>query len=64
MTFILISNDDGIDSPALPPLARAMATVADRVEVVVPDGERSWISKAITRFDDIRVQQVTIEAIP
>lgn len=64
MTFILISNDDGIDSPALPPLARAMATVADRVEVVVPDGERSWISKAITRFDDIRVHQVTIEAIP
>ncbi len=64
MTFILISNDDGIDSPALPPMARAMATLADRVEVVVPDGERSWISKAITRFDDIRVEQVTRETIP
>ncbi len=63
MTFILISNDDGIDSPALPALVRALVPVADRVEVVVPDGERSWISKAITRHDDVRVREVTIEGI-
>ncbi len=63
MTFILVSNDDGVDSPALPVLARAMAEIADRVEVVVPDGERSWISKAITRHAPVRVQQVTVDGI-
>lgn len=56
MSYLLITNDDGVDSPALPPLIRALASL-DRVEIVVPDRERSWIAKAITRYQDIDVGQ-------
>lgn len=51
---ILVTNDDGIDAPALVPLARAMADLGE-VTVVVPDRERSWVAKAITRFDPVTV---------
>ncbi len=58
MSYLLITNDDGVDSPALVPLATALRRL-DRVEVVVPDRERSWISKAISRHDPLTVEQVT-----
>ena len=48
MSWILVTNDDGIDAKGLAPLARAIGELAP-VRVVVPDGERSWIGKAITR---------------
>jgi 5'-nucleotidase len=57
MNWILVTNDDGMDSPALPPLVTAIGRLA-RVEVVVPDRERSWIGKAITRHYPVTVQQV------
>ncbi len=57
MSWILLTNDDGIDSPALAPFARALADLGT-VHVVVPDRERSWVGKAITRFDPIRVEKV------
>ncbi|MCB2224897.1 MAG: 5'/3'-nucleotidase SurE [Actinobacteria bacterium] len=55
MTWILVTNDDGIDSPALVPLARALQALAP-VRVVAPHTERSWIGKAITRYDPVRVE--------
>lgn len=54
VTWILITNDDGIDSPALVPLAQALNGLGP-IRVVVPDGERSWIGKAITRHDPVSV---------
>ena len=57
MPWILLTNDDGVDSPALRPFARALAEIGP-VRVVVPDRERSWVAKAITRFDDVRVARV------
>lgn len=57
MGWILITNDDGMDSPALPPLTAAIEQHG-RVEVVVPDRERSWIGKAITRHDPVTVHHV------
>lgn len=60
MSWILLTNDDGWDSPALVPLAKALAPLAE-VRVVVPDQERSWISKAITRFEDVRVERADRE---
>ncbi|MGD2051373.1 MAG: 5'/3'-nucleotidase SurE [Acidimicrobiia bacterium] len=58
MSYLLVTNDDGVDSPALVPLVQALRRI-DRVEVVVPDRERSWISKAISRHDPLTVEQVT-----
>lgn len=47
LTF-LATNDDGIDSPLLASLVRALRPHG-RVLVAAPDGERSWIGKAISR---------------
>jgi 5'-nucleotidase len=54
--FILVTNDDGYSSPSLVPLIRALAPLG-RVRAVVPDRERSWIAKAITRWEDVRVER-------
>lgn len=59
MSWILLTNDDGIDSPALAPFAAALERLGT-VRVVVPDRERSWVGKAITRFDPIRVEEVEL----
>jgi 5'-nucleotidase len=59
MSWILLTNDDGIDSPALAPFSTALGRLGT-VRVVVPDRERSWVGKAITRFDPIRVEQVEL----
>jgi len=57
VTFILVTNDDGVDSLSLPPLAAALGRTAE-VRVAAPRVERSWIGKAITRFDEIEVEEV------
>lgn len=56
MSFILVTNDDGYASPSLVPLIRALSAIG-RVRTVVPDRERSWIAKAITRWEDVRVER-------
>ena len=48
MTRVVLTNDDGVDSPALVPFARALARRHD-VLVCTPDGERSWSGKAVSR---------------
>ncbi len=55
--MILVTNDDGVDAPALPFLARQLAEL-DEVTVVVPASERSWIGKAISRHDPVHLDQV------
>lgn len=62
MPFILLTNDDGIHAPGLPAFAGALSRLGE-VEVVVPDQERSWIGKAITRFEPVVVEQVSVEGI-
>jgi 5'-nucleotidase len=52
MRRLLLTNDDGVDSPALVPTARALGGIGD-VTVVVPDRQRSWIGKALTRTGDV-----------
>lgn len=59
---LLLCNDDGIDAPGLIPFARALATIGT-VTVVVPDRERSWVSKAITRFDPVTVTTRTVAGV-
>lgn len=57
VSWILLTNDDGVDSPALMPFRAALERLGE-VRTVVPDGERSWIGKALTRFDPIEVAEV------
>lgn len=62
MSWILLANDDGVDSPALVPFARALEGLGE-VRVVVPDAERSWIGKAITRFEPVHVREVVRDGL-
>jgi 5'/3'-nucleotidase SurE len=57
---ILLTNDDGVFSPSLIPTIDAILKLSSEIyehklklHVVVPDGERSWISKKISKFDTI-----------
>lgn len=62
MSYILLTNDDGVDSPALVVFARALTRLGE-VRVAVPDRERSWIGKAITRFDPVTVEARNLDGV-
>ncbi len=61
--MILVTNDDGVDAPALPILASALAEI-DEVTVVVPSGERSWIGKAISRYEPVHIEETERAGVP
>jgi 5'/3'-nucleotidase len=54
---ILVTNDDGIHSPGLTALAKALSAVGD-VWVVAPDRERTAVAHAVTLHKPLRVQQM------
>ena len=59
MTWALLSNDDGVDSPALLPFADALERALGMpVRICVPDAERSWSSKAVSRHGPVRAAVV------
>ena len=49
---ILLTNDDGIDSPLFELLYRALASIAN-LYLVVPLHEKSWQGKSMTRFGEV-----------
>ncbi len=56
--LILLSNDDGIQSEALPPLVKSLEPLGE-VYVVVPDRERSATSRSVTLHRPLRAEQVS-----
>lgn len=56
---LLLTNDDGVDSPAVVPFADALSELGE-VRVCVPDRERSWIGKAISRNREVSLQRVDL----
>lgn len=54
---ILVTNDDGIYSPGLTTLAKALAKVGE-VWVVAPDRERTAVAHAVTLHKPLRVQEI------
>ena len=59
---ILLTNDDGTGAPGLAAFARALREVGE-VGIVVPDRERSWVSKAITRFEPVSVIEADVDGV-
>ncbi|HTO53963.1 MAG TPA: 5'/3'-nucleotidase SurE [Myxococcota bacterium] len=62
MSYILVTNDDGVDSPALLPLVHALRPLGE-IRVAVPARERSWIGKAISRWDELKVERLVRDGI-
>ena len=54
--WVLVTNDDGPDSPALLPLLRGLSA-AMRVRALVPSREYSWSGKTLTRQGTVRVEE-------
>lgn len=61
--WLLVTNDDGVDSPALRPLLRSLGALAP-VRAVVPVRELSWSAKTLSRFARLRLQAVAETDLP
>jgi 5'-nucleotidase len=57
---ILITNDDGIDSDALPPLAQALSTVG-AVHVIAPERNWSGAGHSITLYHPVRCRPTKLD---
>lgn len=55
---LLLTNDDGIQSPALSVAENVLRNYAETVTVVAPDRERSASSHAITMHSPLRVERM------
>jgi len=54
---ILVTNDDGVQSPGLAALVEALAQIGE-VWVVAPDRERTAVAHAVTLHKPLRVQRI------
>ncbi len=59
MTYILVTNDDGVDAPGLFALVEAMRSLGE-VDVVAPARNQSASGHKKTLFQDIAVQKTTL----
>lgn len=57
---ILVTNDDGINAPALHALCRELATIAE-VTVCAPDSNRSGVSHSVTMGQTMQVSEREID---
>lgn len=55
--LILVTNDDGVNSPGLRALAKAMATLGEAV-IVAPDRNRSAVGHALTLEHPLRAEEI------
>ena len=60
---VLVTNDDGADSPLLVPLLRELAELAELC-VVVPAAECSWTSKSMSRFEPLVLAEIECDGFP
>ena len=60
----MVSNDDGIFSPGIHALARAMSSIASEVLVVAPDVEQSGMGHAITLQHPLRYKPTRLNDLP
>lgn len=59
--MIVVTNDDGVRSPGILALFRAVSGLGEKVEVVAPDGPQSAAGMSITFFKPLRVDRVKID---
>ena len=63
ISWVLVTNDDGCDSPGLVPLMRELQARSE-VKALVPEREYSWSSKSMSRFDELQLTARERERIP
>jgi 5'-nucleotidase len=60
---VLVTNDDGVDSPGIVHLADALGVLGE-VTVVAPDGDRSAISHRVTFGEAVKISPVVGRSVP
>ena len=60
---VLVTNDDGADSPILVPLLRELSKLAELC-IVVPAAECSWTSKSMSRFEPLVLAEIECGGFP
>lgn len=60
---ILVTNDDGVESPGIVRLAEALRELGD-VTMVAPDGDRSAISHRVTFGEPVEIAPVVGRSVP
>jgi len=60
---VLVTNDDGADSPLLVPLLRELSKLTGLC-VVVPAAECSWTSKSMSRFEPLVLAEMECGGFP
>ena len=60
---VLVTNDDGADSPLLVPLLRELSKLTELC-VVVPASECSWTSKSMSRFEPLVLAEIECGGFP
>jgi len=60
MTDILLTNDDGYKSAGFLPLLKELSEEFS-VVIVVPDREKSWIGKAITKKTQVKLKKIKLK---
>jgi 5'-nucleotidase len=58
---VLLTNDDGIDSPGLAALARALGASGHEVHVVAPAANQSAVARSITLGRDLVVEERAVD---
>ncbi|MCC6617158.1 MAG: 5'/3'-nucleotidase SurE [Anaerolineae bacterium] len=59
MTYIVVTNDDGVTAPGILALAQAMSTIGD-VQVIGPSINQSASGHKKTLYQDIAVEELTL----
>ena len=60
---VLVTNDDGADSPLLVPLLQELSELAELC-AVVPAAECSWTSKSMSRFEPLVMTEIECGGFP
>lgn len=55
---ILITNDDGINSPGLTSLVKIAKTISDDIWIVAPETDQSGVAHSLTLSDPLRLRQI------
>ena len=57
MTYLILTNDDGVDAPGILALFEAISQIVDEVQIVAPAVNQSMSGHKITLFQEIQIEE-------
>jgi 5'-nucleotidase len=60
MSYVLLTNDDGIDAPGIRAVAHALSQQGHTIRIIAPGENQSMSGHKITLFQNIRIEERTV----